>query len=227
MSACRSTRARWRRCSHCAVSWASAACWPRCWCGAASATRRRRAPSWLRARSTIPARSRASTPPWRAILRHVAERQHDHRPRRLRRRRRVLDGAARAGSARIGRARGLVSARPRERRLRPERGDRASTRRAGHTPAGDGRLRRHRGRGGGACTLAGRRRAGHRSPRAARRRPAAAGADRAPGDLRLPVRRPVRHRRRLQAGAGAVRGGGRRPRGGAPRPRPGRAGNDR
>ena len=46
---------------------------------------------------------------------------------------------------------------------------------------------------------------GQRPPRPARGRSVAAGADRAPGGVRVPVPGPVRDRRRLQARAGAVR----------------------
>ena len=81
-------------------------------------------------------------------------------------------------------------------RLRPGDGDRRAAGRARHEAAGHRRLRDHRGRRGRRGARRGARRRGHRPPRAARRRRAARRADRAPADLRLPVRRPLRRRGR-------------------------------
>ena len=132
----------------------------------------------------------------------------DHRPRRLRRRRRVLDGDPRAGAAHARRGRRLVPAEPDRRRLRPGARHRRAARRARHEPADHGRLRGDRGRGGRARPHARPGRRGHRPPLAARRRPAARRAARPPAGQRLPVRGPLRGGRRLQARPGAA--GGRR-----------------
>ena len=63
-----------------------------------------------------------------------------------------------------------------------------------------------------AARAAGHGRRRHRPPRAARRRPAARRADRAPGARRLPVPGAVRGGRRAHARPGAARGGGHGPR---------------
>ena len=156
------------------------------------------------------ARSPASSAAVAPILAHVARRRADHDPRRLRRRRHLLDGGAGARAARAGRRRRLLPARPRERRLRAERGHGRAARRARHAPAGDGRLRDHRRRGGRAGAGAGDGGGRHRPPRAARGRRAAGCADRASGAVRLPVRRisarrrsPTSSRRRCSRGAPA------------------------
>ncbi len=57
------------------------------------------------------------------ILAHVSAATPDHDPRRLRRRRHLLDGDPRARAARAGRRRRLLPARPHRRRLRPRGGD--------------------------------------------------------------------------------------------------------
>ena len=80
-----------------------------------------------------------------------ARRLTNHRPRRLRRRRRVLHGGARALPAAARSRGGLVPAQPLRRRLRPVAGHRPAPRRARDAPAGDRRLRDHRGRGGRAA----------------------------------------------------------------------------
>ena len=94
----------------------------------------------------------------------------DHGPRRLRRRRRLLDGDPRARAARARRRRRLVPAQPHRGRLRAQRRDGRAAGRARHAAAAHRRLRDHRGRRGraGARRRAGRRR--HRPPQPARRR---------------------------------------------------------
>ena len=65
-----------------------------------------------------------------ALIAALARGDADHDPRRLRRRRHLLDRGARARAARAGRRRRLLPAGPRERRLRAERGDRRAARRS-------------------------------------------------------------------------------------------------
>ena len=86
--------------------------------------RRRGAPSARRVRR--PARRRGADPRGRRA------RRADHRPRRLRRRRRVLDRGARPGAAHARRRRRLVPAEPDRRRLRARARDRRAARRARH-----------------------------------------------------------------------------------------------
>ena len=142
----------------------------------------------------------------RADPRSRRPRLADHRPRRLRRRRRVLHGRARARAAHARRPGRLVSAAPHRRRLRPGGGDRRAPGGPRHEPAGDGRLRDHRGRRG-RRTRAPRAWTSwwtdHHSPRADGALPGA--PDRPPGGRRLPVPRPLRHRGGVQARSGAAR----------------------
>ena len=92
------------------ASSASRTRWPRCWSAAGSATRGA-ARAWLAGdRRTTRRLRRASTRPWRSSSATPRGRAH-HRPRRLRRRRRLLDGDPRPRAARAGRRRRLVPAR--------------------------------------------------------------------------------------------------------------------
>ena len=120
---------------------------------------------------------------------------------------RVLRGARRR--------RRLVPAQPHRGRLRPQRARRSSgspsaargccSPPTARSPRSTRSRRRARARA---------RRRRHRPPQPARRRRAARRADRPPGGLRLPVPRPVRGRRRLQARrARCWRGAGRDPAG--------------
>ena len=140
---------------------------------------------------------------------HVERRRPDHDPRRLRRRRRLLDGDPRRRAARARRRRRLVSAQPRGGRLRPVDRDRAAARRARHEAADHRRLRDHRRRRGRGGARRGDRRRRHRPPQPARRRRPARRADRAPRGLRLsrastsaPPASPTSSRPRCCAAAG-------------------------
>ena len=122
----------------------------------------------------------------------------DHRPRRLRRRRRLRDGADGLDPARAGCRVRLVHPQPDRGRLRAlsEENVRRLAER-GHRAAAHGRLRHHLGGGGGAGAGAGDGGGGHRPP------PAGGGAarlpDPAPGGQRVPVRVAVRDRGGLEA----------------------------
>ena len=90
--------------------------------------------------------------------------QPDHRPRRLRRRRRLRDDDPGRRPARAGRGVRLADPRPDRRRLRPMRRQRREAGGAWHRAADHRRLRHHRGRGGGAGSGAGDGGGGHRPP---------------------------------------------------------------
>ena len=154
-----------------------------------------------------------------AIRGAIAAGRADHRPRRLRRRRRHLDHDPGLGAARGRRGLRLADPGAGRGRLRADDGDRRSARRAGHRPADHRRLRDHLCSRGRRRPLARDRGGRHRPPPARRR--AARLPDRAPGGLGLSVPGPVRRGGRPQAGSGAPGG---RARGARPRPRGARDG---
>ena len=146
----------------------------------------------------------------RADPRARAARQPHRRPRRLRRRRRLLDGAR--WCARLRDSAATVTPRLPSRHggwLRPLGRTVRAAARAGRRAAGHGRLRHRRRRGGRAGAQPRHGRDRDRPPPPRRR--AAGLPDRAPG-ARAAIRAPssVRDRRRLQALPGALRGGGTR-----------------
>ena len=132
-------------------------------------------------------------------------READLRPRRLRRRRHLCDGARRPHPARARSRRRLASAEPLRGRLRPAARDARAPRRRGLRADPDRGLRRDRRRGGRRGAAARPRRRRHRPPPA--RRDASGLPRRRHSPFRLSVPRAVRHRRRLQAGRGAARPG--------------------
>ena len=124
---------------------------------------------------------------------------------RLRRRRDLRHGIGGPAPAGAESRRGLAPAVAVRGRLRLERGHAHAVGRRGFRPRAHGRLRDHCDRRGRACAFARPRRRRHgpspacrRIPRLSRRRAAEGG---------LPVRRALRHRRRVEARPGPARGG--------------------
>ena len=148
---------------------------------------------------------------WRSatILAHVRGRRPHHRPRRLRRRRHLLDGGARPDAARAGRRRRLATSPT----APTATGCSSETVRAAggarHAPARSRPTARSRPsrrcarRASWASTVVV---TDHHSPRADGALPEAPIVH--PARLRLPLRRAVRDRGRLQARAGAARSSG-------------------
>ena len=127
----------------------------------------------------------------------------DHGPRRLRRRRRLLDRDPGARAPGAGRRLRLADPRPARGRLRADRGHRRAAGRARHRAAADRRLRDRLGRRGRSGARRRDRGDRHRPPPAGRR--AARRARSCTRRLGLPVRRALRDRGRLQARGGAAR----------------------
>ena len=188
-----------------ATSSESARRWPPCSCGAATpipAARgrfsRARCPGTTRSCSATCARRS------RTIRAAVDARQADLRPRRLRRRRHLRDRARGVPAARARRRPRLAPPVALRGGLRPERADAREARRRRRRPRPHRRLRHHRRRRGR------RRRSGSasRSSSPTITGPATTFPDCpvvAPLKGDYPVRRPLRHRRRLEARRGAAR----------------------